>query len=766
MTPAEVEDPTTPHDAARAFAALGLRVVPVKGKHPPIDAWQKAATTDLAAIDAWWGGLYRRCGVGIATGPGSGVWVLDIDVAGGKRGDETLAALEERHGALPDTVEAQTGSGGRHLYFRWPEGRRPRTTKNIGDGLDARGDGGQVLAPPTVHPNGTPYVWLIGHSPWELPFADAPAWLLDLVDPPGVTYEPDPPRPRLLADGDDSIAAWAPEVTSFDRLLTKHGWTPGRVMPRTDGERQQYWTRPGKDPRDGHSAVLHLPDGPLVVFSSAAGLIDTNAATRSGDGWAYGLFGLLAALEFGGDRSACARALRAERSKRERAATGDPFMSTSADAEPAPEWVETVPRTDETSDERSSWDPIDLTPYIDGTAPEEPMPTVFALPNGRGLFYLDRINLLFGDSGTGKSWLAIASELQMIREGWRVGYLDLEDHPRSIVARFRTLGATDDELRSLDYVRPESTNVAGEALPAVSRMIAGGCRLIVIDSLGEFGGLFGANLDREDEVNKLVQSVLRPIERLGVGLVLIDHVVKNPDAPKGHSAGSFRKRAMVDGASMRVDLLEGFSRERSGKVKITCAKDRLGWFAPHQHVTDVEIRVDRHVELVPRLPDPANAGRRVERPTRLMELVSQYVEACPDLPTGRMVEEAVTGKATFVRRALAALVNEGWMAAEPGARGAVHYRVVTPFRDAEPVDNDPFLSTSSQVVPPRPTSSRDEVKDPNRPRPSSHPCSGTRTRSGLAALDEVPGLDLVPPETSESSPVDKSDPPPIPSYEF
>ena len=92
--------------------------IPPGYKHPfGIDRWQEKATIDVQRITKYWT-LNPDHGIGIATGAESGLWVLDIDPDDG--GDDSLAALEARHGALPDTVEAITGGGGRHLVFAWP----------------------------------------------------------------------------------------------------------------------------------------------------------------------------------------------------------------------------------------------------------------------------------------------------------------------------------------------------------------------------------------------------------------------------------------------------------------------------------------------------------------------------------------------------------------------------------------------------------------------------------------------------------------------
>ena len=79
-------------------------------------------------------------------------------------------------GALPATIEAITAKG-RHLYFRQPEQAIGNTVRRLGPGLDTRGDGGYVLAPPSVHPSGTLYAW--GRTAGV--FADAPGWLFELL---------------------------------------------------------------------------------------------------------------------------------------------------------------------------------------------------------------------------------------------------------------------------------------------------------------------------------------------------------------------------------------------------------------------------------------------------------------------------------------------------------------------------------------------------------------------------------------------------------
>jgi hypothetical protein len=162
-------------------------------KHPRVEHGLLEATTDERQIRAWWS-RWPSASIGIRTGEAAGCWILDIDK--GKPGEAKLAELEATHGPLPVTQEAVTGGGGRHLLFAWPEGRsiQTRNRLRIGDarvdGFDVRAEGGYALLAPSRHASGGVYRWTN-----DAPIADAPAWLLDIVDPPKPspsTYTPAP----------------------------------------------------------------------------------------------------------------------------------------------------------------------------------------------------------------------------------------------------------------------------------------------------------------------------------------------------------------------------------------------------------------------------------------------------------------------------------------------------------------------------------------------------------------------------------------------
>jgi hypothetical protein len=99
--------------------------------------------------------------------------VLDIDLRHG--GEESLEEIIKK-GHLPDTIEALTGGGGRHIFFLHNPGLR----NSVGElpGIDVRGEGGYVIVAPSMHESGNSYEWELSSRPGEVPLGEWPPWLL------------------------------------------------------------------------------------------------------------------------------------------------------------------------------------------------------------------------------------------------------------------------------------------------------------------------------------------------------------------------------------------------------------------------------------------------------------------------------------------------------------------------------------------------------------------------------------------------------------
>jgi hypothetical protein len=163
---------------ALKYASMGFPVFPCKvGEKTPatVHGFKDASTTPATIKKAWGANQYN---IGLNTGAVIGnnfLVVLDIDPRNG--GDDTLASLTNIHGALPDTAMVLTGGGGQHYYFLCPVGIE--LAGKMGNGIDLKSQGGYVIAPPSIHPNGNSYEWeassdlLEGHY-----IANLPVWII------------------------------------------------------------------------------------------------------------------------------------------------------------------------------------------------------------------------------------------------------------------------------------------------------------------------------------------------------------------------------------------------------------------------------------------------------------------------------------------------------------------------------------------------------------------------------------------------------------
>jgi Bifunctional DNA primase/polymerase, N-terminal/AAA domain/Primase C terminal 1 (PriCT-1) len=139
-------------EAALRYAQAGFRVFPVKprDKRPLTEHGCLDATTDPERIEAWWA-RWPEANVGIATGKqpdGSCLTVIDLDPA----------KMNGSSPELPPTATVRTGGGGKHLYYRTATEERNQAW-DLGPGIDVRGKGGYVVAPPSIHASGSAYEW-------------------------------------------------------------------------------------------------------------------------------------------------------------------------------------------------------------------------------------------------------------------------------------------------------------------------------------------------------------------------------------------------------------------------------------------------------------------------------------------------------------------------------------------------------------------------------------------------------------------------------
>ncbi|MET0087663.1 MAG: phage/plasmid primase, P4 family [Sedimenticola sp.] len=169
------------HSDAMNYIRNGYPVIPLgpKSKKPLYrSSGFKDASISEGKVKTWWS-ENPTANIGIATGIFSGIVVIDVDIKGGIDGNASYEALRNEHN-IPDTRSVRTPSGGTHYYFSLPEGESVKCRVGISPGIDVRGTGGYIVAPPSLTSTGR-YEW----TDENVDIAPIPEGLLDCLNQTG-----------------------------------------------------------------------------------------------------------------------------------------------------------------------------------------------------------------------------------------------------------------------------------------------------------------------------------------------------------------------------------------------------------------------------------------------------------------------------------------------------------------------------------------------------------------------------------------------------
>lgn len=287
-------------EAARSYAERGWLVFPLHtvdaegrcscgkescsdaGKHPRVGRGLKEASKDPEKIEGWFGDGAPPSNIGVVTGQVSGITVIDIDIGDGKFGAESWAEACKDHGE-PDTLMAQTGSGGMHVLFQYNSALK--TASNVlGKGVDCRNDGGYIVAAPSRHRSGGSYAWMN----WGAALASLPAHLSRRKETRGRPKKDDMYRGKYTIE---QVRGMLEVVPSDDRDLWRHvGLILGREFNRVDEAWELYeqWSAKagGKKGRN-HDEIMHEAFYELSQQESESRLtIGTIVKAALDNGWA------------------------------------------------------------------------------------------------------------------------------------------------------------------------------------------------------------------------------------------------------------------------------------------------------------------------------------------------------------------------------------------------------------------------------------------------------------------------------------------------
>ncbi|WP_219413929.1 AAA family ATPase [Pseudonocardia nigra] len=354
------------------------------------------------------------------------------------------------------------------------------------------------------------------------------------------------------------------------------------------------------------------------------------------------------------------------------------------------------------AEDASSWEPIDLGPYLRGEI-TRPTPSLGAhRMNGQRLLYPGLEHSIIGEMEAGKSWLALMCVAEVLNAGNPVLYVHFEESdPADTVERLLAMGVAASRISaSLSFVGP-----AARITPdVISRLTEVPPVLVVLDGVNEAMSLHGQGIREEDGAAAFRRRLVKPFTAVGAAVVSLDHVVKDPDRNgQGYALGSIHKGNGLNGALFLLESREAFGEGRKGASDLFVTKDRPGrlrkagkptkiprkfymgtiildaseeshfprvingrdwqrisclWTTPKDDVAETQEERD----------DEAAAKVRTKVLTAVAQLVSDEIAA-----SRNKIEAKVKGhRAADVRRAIDALVGDRQLVEERTGRGCVY----------------------------------------------------------------------------------------------
>lgn len=220
----------------------------------------------------------------------------------------------------------------------------------------------------------------------------------------------------------------------------------------------------------------------------------------------------------------------------------------------------------------------DVASLLDGELPARLPADLLVRTNGSGLFYRGQVNHLFGDPEAGKTWVALAAAVEILRSGGKAMVIDIDHNGMTpTVGRLLTLGADKEVLEDLSKFRYSAVDDKHEVLELVSVANRWKPDLVIVDSVGELVPMFSASSNNPDDYTRVNALVMKPLAtQAGASVIIIDHLAKNPESRSQGATGTTAKNRAIGGVSLRANLLDPFKPGKGGACELVIHKDRHG----------------------------------------------------------------------------------------------------------------------------------------------------------------------------------------------
>ena len=238
------------HTIENDQCTCGVKDCSDAGKHPRLSRGLKEASVELVDINKWFGKDSPPSNIAIVTGEISNLTVIDIDLMK-EGGTESWLQLTEEHGE-PNTLYAETGSGGMHALFLYNSALKT-SSNTLGKGIDVRNDNGYIVAAPSMHRSGKEYKWV----DWETKLCALPSFLATKKETRGRPKKDDVTHKKYTLEQVEEMLDFIPSDDRDD--WRQFGIILGREFARKDDAWEVYveWAEKGASKKGrGHDAIM------------------------------------------------------------------------------------------------------------------------------------------------------------------------------------------------------------------------------------------------------------------------------------------------------------------------------------------------------------------------------------------------------------------------------------------------------------------------------------------------------------------------------
>ena len=304
----------------------------------------------------------------------------------------------------------------------------------------------------------------------------------------------------------------------------------------------------------------------------------------------------------------------------------------------------------------------DLTWAANGEVRPPTLPSIGERNDGAHILYAGKINGIYGDPETAKTWFALHLAQQVLSAGGTVALIDIDHNGENdTVNRLRKLGVSNQLIGNPAHFRYYIPETPTELLATRDNIIEQHPTLCILDSIGELIPMLGLDSNSNDDISRGYRAMLTPLAQENTAVLTIDHLAKAGKSDHGYAIGGIAKKRIINGAYYHAEAITIPAPGIVGKVRIMVTKDRPGGIREHAPAGSLGNFIidssasDGHVNAL-----IANTIGSPLRPTNTMERISRLL-AGTDGMHKTTINKQIAVKQASMDQAITVLMQEGFV---------------------------------------------------------------------------------------------------------